>query len=85
MKTIQGPGIFLAQFAGDSAPFNTLDGMAGWAAGLGFKGIQTRAGTGGCSIWSGRQRARLIATRCGALLRATVSPSPSFPRICKAS
>jgi sugar phosphate isomerase/epimerase len=40
MKTIQGPGIFLAQFAGDAAPFNTLEGMAGWAAKLGFVGIQ---------------------------------------------
>jgi sugar phosphate isomerase/epimerase len=40
MKTIQGPGIFLAQFAGDAAPFNTLEGMAGWAAKLGFNGIQ---------------------------------------------
>ncbi len=40
MKTIKGPGIFLAQFAGDTAPFNTLEGMAKWAAGLGFIGIQ---------------------------------------------
>jgi sugar phosphate isomerase/epimerase len=40
MKTIQGPGIFLAQFAGDDAPFNTLEGMARWAAGLGFTGVQ---------------------------------------------
>jgi len=40
MKTIKGPGIFLAQFAGDTAPFNTLEGMAKWAAGLGFVGIQ---------------------------------------------
>ncbi len=40
MKTIKGPGIFLAQFAGDAAPFNTLEGMAGWAAKLGFTGIQ---------------------------------------------
>lgn len=40
MKTIKGPGIFLAQFAGDSAPFNTLEGLANWAAGLGFVGIQ---------------------------------------------
>jgi sugar phosphate isomerase/epimerase len=40
MKTIKGPGIFLAQFAGDDAPFNTLDGMAGWAAELGYSGIQ---------------------------------------------
>ena len=40
MKTIKGPGIFLAQFAGDAAPFNTLAGMAHWAAGLGFEGVQ---------------------------------------------
>ncbi len=40
MKTIKGPGIFLAQFAGDEAPFNTLDGMAKWAASLGYTGIQ---------------------------------------------
>ncbi len=40
MKTIKGPGIFLAQFAGDTAPFNTLAGMAKWAAGLGFTGMQ---------------------------------------------
>jgi sugar phosphate isomerase/epimerase len=40
MKTINGPGIFLAQFAGDDAPFNSLKGMASWAAGLGFVGVQ---------------------------------------------
>jgi sugar phosphate isomerase/epimerase len=40
MKTIKGPAIFLAQFAGDAAPFNTLQGMAKWAAELGYVGIQ---------------------------------------------
>jgi len=40
MKTIRGPAIFLAQFAGDAAPFNTLAGMARWAASLGFAGVQ---------------------------------------------
>ena len=40
MKTIKGPGIFLAQFASDDAPFNTLAGMTKWAAGLGFVGVQ---------------------------------------------
>ena len=40
MKTIMGPGIFLAQFAGDQAPFNSLDGMAHWAAEMGFVGVQ---------------------------------------------
>jgi sugar phosphate isomerase/epimerase len=40
MKTIKGPGIFLAQFAGDKAPLNSLGGMVDWAAGLGFNGVQ---------------------------------------------
>jgi sugar phosphate isomerase/epimerase len=40
MKTIKGPAIFLAQFAGDEAPFNDLGSIARWAAGLGFKGVQ---------------------------------------------
>ena len=40
MKTIKGPAIFLAQFAGDEAPFNSLDAIAGWAAGLGYQGVQ---------------------------------------------
>ena len=40
MKTIQGPGIFLAQFASDMAPFNSLESIAAWAASLGYKGIQ---------------------------------------------
>ncbi|HEV7287602.1 sugar phosphate isomerase/epimerase [Sphingomonas sp.] len=40
MKTIKGPGIFLAQFAGDAAPFNSLDSIAAWVASLGYKGIQ---------------------------------------------
>jgi sugar phosphate isomerase/epimerase len=40
MKTMKGPGIFLAQFAGDAAPFNDLASIARWAAGLGYKGVQ---------------------------------------------
>lgn len=40
MRTIKGPGVFLAQFATDEAPYNSLDGLAGWAAGKGFKGVQ---------------------------------------------
>jgi sugar phosphate isomerase/epimerase len=47
MKTMQGPGIFLAQFAGDAAPFNSLDAICGWAAGLGYKGVQIPS-------WDGR-------------------------------
>jgi sugar phosphate isomerase/epimerase len=40
MKTLKGPGIFLAQFAGDEAPFNNLSDIARWAASLGFVGVQ---------------------------------------------
>lgn len=40
MKTIKGPALFLAQFAGDEAPFNSLDSIAAWASGLGYKGVQ---------------------------------------------
>jgi sugar phosphate isomerase/epimerase len=39
-RTIQGPGLFLAQFIGAQAPFNTLDGLAAWAASLGYKALQ---------------------------------------------
>jgi sugar phosphate isomerase/epimerase len=37
---MKGPAIFLAQFAGDTAPFNSLSAMAGWAADKGYVGIQ---------------------------------------------
>lgn len=37
---IKGPGIFLAQFAGDAAPFNSWDAITKWAASLGYKGVQ---------------------------------------------
>jgi len=43
MKSIKGPAIFLAQFAGDKAPFNTFDSICGWAAKLGYKGVQIPA------------------------------------------
>jgi sugar phosphate isomerase/epimerase len=40
MRTLKGPAIFLAQFAGDQAPYNSLAGLARWAAGHGYKGVQ---------------------------------------------
>jgi sugar phosphate isomerase/epimerase len=40
MKTIHGPAIFLAQFMGEEAPFNSLESICQWAADLGYKGIQ---------------------------------------------
>jgi sugar phosphate isomerase/epimerase len=38
--TMKGPAIFLAQFAGDEAPFNSLDAITRWAGSLGYKGVQ---------------------------------------------
>ena len=40
MTTIKGPAIFLAQFMGDTAPFNDMQSICKWAAGLGFVGVQ---------------------------------------------
>ena len=40
MKSIKGPAIFLAQFLGDEPPFDNLENISKWVAGLGFKGIQ---------------------------------------------
>jgi sugar phosphate isomerase/epimerase len=47
MKTIKGPAIFLAQFAGDQAPFNSFDSICKWAGSLGFVGVQI-------PTWDGR-------------------------------
>ena len=40
MKNIKGPALFLAQFAGDDAPFNSWDAITKWAADCGYKGVQ---------------------------------------------
>ena len=40
MRTIKGPGLFLAQFARDTPPHNTLEGIARWAKNYGYKAIQ---------------------------------------------
>ena len=47
MKTIKGPALFLAQFAGDDAPFNSWDAITKWAADIGYKGVQVPS-------WDGR-------------------------------
>ncbi len=40
MKTIKGPALFLAQFAGDTAPFNSWGAITRWAADCGYVGVQ---------------------------------------------
>ena len=62
-NSIQGPAIFLAQFAGDTAPFNTLRHIARRAAGLGYKGCKFPARMGAGSTWPAQPRARPAATR----------------------
>jgi len=47
LKTIKGPAIFLAQFANDAVPFNSLNEISRWAAGLGYKRVQIPS-------WDGR-------------------------------
>ena len=84
MKTIKGPAIFLAQFAGDAAPLTTCRHCR-LGAGLGYKGVQI-------PTWDGRlfdlKLAAESKTYCdevkGTLAKHGCS-SPSFPRICRAS
>lgn len=47
MKTIKGPALFLAQFAGDDAPFDSWDSITKWAADVGYRGVQVPS-------WDGR-------------------------------
>jgi len=47
MKTIKGPALLIAQFAGDEAPLNNLPDIAGWVASMGYKGLQMPS-------WDGR-------------------------------
>ena len=44
---MKGPAIFLAQFAGDDAPFNSLDAITRYMGDLGYKGVQI-------PTWDGR-------------------------------
>ena len=62
MKTMKGPAIFLAQFAGDKAPFNSLKSIAEWAASLGYEGIQIPS-------WDGR----LLRPRQGGAARRPIA------------
>jgi sugar phosphate isomerase/epimerase len=63
MQTIKGPAIFLAQFMGDTAPFNSLKSICEWAKGLGFAGVRFRAGTEDASTCKKQQRAKPMQMR----------------------
>ena len=84
-SNIKGPAIFLAQFAGDGAPFNSLPAIAKWAAALGYKGVQI-------PTWDGRlfdlQKAATSKSYCDevkGIARTRASRSPNCRRICRAS
>src|SRR6188472_1247832 len=47
MRTIKGPGLFLAQFAGDAAPFDSWASITRWAGEIGYAGVQI-------PTWDGR-------------------------------
>jgi len=40
MSRIKGPAIFLAQFLCDEPPYDGIDNIGPWVAGLGYKGVQ---------------------------------------------
>ena len=48
MRTIKGPGLFLAQFMGDAAPFDTLARIAPWVADCGYAGVQLPSNDARC-------------------------------------
>ena len=48
MRTIKGPGLFLAQFMGDAAPFDTLANIAPWVAECGYAGVQLPSNDARC-------------------------------------
>ncbi len=47
MAQIKGPAIFLAQFMGDEAPYNSLPSITAWVKSLGYIGVQLPS-------WDGR-------------------------------
>jgi sugar phosphate isomerase/epimerase len=64
-STMKQPAIFLAQFVGDAAPFNTWASITQWAGSLGYKGVQV-------PTWDARlidlQKAATSKTYCDELL-----------------
>src|SRR5690606_10565211 len=74
MRTIRGPGLFLSQFLGQEPPFDSFEGLCGWAAGLGYRGVQVptldawlidldqaAASKDWCQDWAGRAAEQGVA------------------------
>lgn len=74
MRTLRGPGLFLAQFAGNEPPFDSWDSITRWAAECGYLGVQVpsndfrlidveaaAASKGWCDDWAGQAAANGVA------------------------
>lgn len=77
MKTIKGPAIFLAQFASDASPFNSLESICEWAASLGYKGVQIPSWDGRLLDLQKAAESQVYADEVKGSLRATGSRSQS--------
>ena len=77
MKTLKGPGIFLAQFIGAEPPFDKLETMARWVASMGY--------VGGKDLADYQNKARFIRITSAGLREShvhdvtIVRESPNYP------
>ncbi len=83
--TIKGPAIFLAQFAGDAAPFNSWDAITKWAGSLGYKGVQVPSWDGRLFDLRKAAESKAYCDEIAASPRPTASRSRSCRPICRAS
>ena len=79
---MKGPAIFLAQFMRDEEPYNSIENIGRWVAGLGYKGVQIPA-------WDERvinlDQAAISKTYCddfkGKLTGVKAPVRPIIPRV----
>jgi sugar phosphate isomerase/epimerase len=94
MSQIKGPAIFLAQFAGDEAPFNNLENITKWAKDLGYLGVQIHAWDSGfidvdkaaesktyCDELSGKCNGLAITELATHLIGQLVAVHPAFDEL----
>lgn len=75
MSGMKGPAIFLAQFLGDAAPFDTLDHLAEWAGGLGYVGVQIPCDPRLIDLRLAAESKDYCDDLCGRLARFGVEPT----------
>ena len=99
MSTIQGPGIFLAQFLRDAPPFNDIRTLAPWAAKLGYRAVQiptwdrrvfdlesAAASQDWCDDYRGMLAAHglVVSELCSALQGQVLAVHPAYERLFEA-